>query len=278
MSIAEKLTTIAENQQLVYDAGYTKGNEYGYDYGYSDGFTFGVAEGIAQGFADGIEQGYNAGNQWWLDMIATKIYCDSLFAYSNITTFPDIIIQIPITTSASYMFQKMPNLASPVSIYAPVNISYNQTFRETPNLPEITVESGNVEAYWSYAFYKSGVKKITLMNIRKINNADNMFCDCEKLVEIDADLDFTESASVNRIFNMCVALEKVRFVPGAIKKSISFAFSNKLNEDSLQSIIDGLADLTGGTAQTLTLGGASGNNLTQLQKDAISAKNWTLAY
>lgn len=250
MSIAEKLTTIAENQQRVYDAGYVAGQN-------------------AEGSDDG---------QWWLDMIATKIYCDSLFAYSNITTFPDIIIQMPITTSAAYMFQKMPNLASPVSIYAPVNVSYNQTFRETPNIPEITIESGNIEAVWAYAFYKSGIRKITLRNIGKITNASNMFCDCEKLVEIDADLDITDSADVSRMFNMCVALEKVRFVPGAIKKSISFVFSNKLNEDSMQSIIDGLADLTGGTAQTLTLGGTSGNNLTQSQKDAISAKNWTLAY
>ena len=225
----------------------------------------------------GISAGGNDG-QWWLDMIATKIYCDSLFAYSTIATFPNVVIQMPITTSMAYMFQKMPNLASPVSIYAPAGVSYNQTFRETPNLPEITIEGGNIEANWAYAFYKSGARKITMQNIGKITNADNMFCDCEKLVEIDADLDLTDGASVNRMFNMCVALEKVRFVTGAIKKSISFVYSNKLTLDSLQSIVDGLADLTGATAQTLTLAGASGPKLTDAQKTAISAKNWTLAY
>ena len=34
MSISEKLTTIAENEQKVYDAGYEKGNQAGYDNGY----------------------------------------------------------------------------------------------------------------------------------------------------------------------------------------------------------------------------------------------------
>lgn len=46
MSVAEKLTTIAENQQRVYDAGYAKGQAEGgggsYDEGYEDGKQDGI--------------------------------------------------------------------------------------------------------------------------------------------------------------------------------------------------------------------------------------------
>ena len=46
MSIAEKLTTIAENQQRVYDKGYDKGYFDGEDYGYTDGYNRGYDNAI----------------------------------------------------------------------------------------------------------------------------------------------------------------------------------------------------------------------------------------
>ena len=49
MSIADKLTTVAENQQKVYDAGHTKG----YGEGYSNGHTSGRNEGFVEGYALG---------------------------------------------------------------------------------------------------------------------------------------------------------------------------------------------------------------------------------
>ena len=46
MSIAEKLTTIAENQQRVYDKGYDKGYFDGEDEGYTEGYTRGYDNAI----------------------------------------------------------------------------------------------------------------------------------------------------------------------------------------------------------------------------------------
>ena len=46
----------------------------------------------------------------------------------------------------------------------------------------------------------------------------------------------------------------------------------------MQSIIDGLKDLTGAESQTLTFHSAVGNKLTDTQKATITAKNWTLVY
>jgi hypothetical protein len=73
------------------------------------------------------------------------------------------------------------------------------------------------------------------------------------------------------------SLKEIRFVPSTIICNTYFT-SAVLSDDSIQSIIDGLADLTGSTAQTLTLHATVGAKLTQAQKDAAAAKNWTLVY
>jgi hypothetical protein len=46
----------------------------------------------------------------------------------------------------------------------------------------------------------------------------------------------------------------------------------------MQSIIDHLKDLTGQTPQKLTFHATAGGKLTDVQKAAITAKNWTLVY
>lgn len=59
MSIAEKLTTIAENEQKVYWAGYIDGDAEGYQYGYQDGSE----QGLQIGYTAGKEDGYADGQQ-----------------------------------------------------------------------------------------------------------------------------------------------------------------------------------------------------------------------
>lgn len=97
-------------------------------------------------------------------------------------------------------------------------------------------------------------------------------------IEEIGEMNIPNATNVTNMFNYCLELKRITFVPGCIKISISFSGSNLLDDVSIQSIIDGLADLTGKTAQTLTLHATVGGKLTQAQKDAASAKNWTLAY
>ena len=73
------------------------------------------------------------------------------------------------------------------------------------------------------------------------------------------------------------ALEEIRFA-GTIGNSLEIKDSPVLSDASVQSIIDHLKDLTGATAQTLTLHATVGANMTDEQKAAITAKNWTLVY
>lgn len=77
------------------------------------------------------------------------------------------------------------------------------------------------------------------------------------------------------VFDGAVNLSQIRF-GGVIGSAISFADCSKLSNDSVQSVIDCLKDLTGATAQTLTFHATVGAALTEEQKAAIAAKNWII--
>lgn len=109
-------------------------------------------------------------------------------------------------------------------------------------------------------------------------NMSRAFYRRSALREILGEFDLTNCTSLANTFTNCYALETIRFKAGTIKIGIEFVASPNLTDESIQSIIDGLADLTGGTAQTLTLNATVGAKLTDEQKAAASAKNWTIAY
>lgn len=123
------------------------------------------------------------------------------------------------------------------------------------------------------------LKKLTLnVDTQKSTSFSTSFDRLQALEIIDGTpLNFT-SATVISGFYQCYALKEVRVVANTIKVSFSMQHSDKLSTDTIQSIIDGLADLTGGTAQTLTLHATVGAKLTDEQKATITAKNWTLVY
>lgn len=100
------------------------------------------------------------------------------------------------------------------------------------------------------------------------------------LVEIIGALDFSSVSgnyALNGTFSQCGALKEIRFVAGSIPKTLSINNSSLLSDNSIQSIIDGLKDMTGATAQTLYLHSTVKAKLTEEQTAAITAKNWNLA-
>lgn len=86
------------------------------------------------------------------------------------------------------------------------------------------------------------------------------------------------SQRVVQSFIACNSLENLTITSGLIGKDASFSYCSKLSAESVQNIIDHLADLTGATAQTLTFHATVGAKLTDAQKATITAKNWTLVY
>lgn len=125
----------------------------------------------------------------------------------------------------------------------------------------------------------STLKRITLnLDFSNCNSFSAMFNGLTALEIIDGNhLDISKSTNNGAAFSGNYALKEVRFVPLCINKQISFYHSSQLSDVSIQSIIDGLADLTGTTSQTLTLHVDVKAKLTEDQITAITSKNWTLA-
>ena len=109
-------------------------------------------------------------------------------------------------------------------------------------------------------------------NCARFNNA---FTNLRALETIDGTpFNLSSAISVLNMFSYCYELKEVRFVENSIPLSISFSWCDKISTDTIQSIIDGLADLTGGTTQTLTLHSTVYQNLTSEQMVQIMNKNW----
>ena len=77
-------------------------------------------------------------------------------------------------------------------------------------------------------------------------------------------------------FNRTYSLKNLHF-EGVIGVSVNLQSSSLLSEESVQSVIDCLKDLTGQTTQTLTFHADVKAKLTDEQIASITSKNWTLA-
>lgn len=145
------------------------------------------------------------------------------------------------------------------------------------------------------------VKHLTVNCQNTITDAQRMFAGADSYLErVTFNVDFSKAALTSTFWNMqnlqvidgapmdlsgmrasnyfpsylCPKLREVRVVPGSLKVSTTIPSSTVLSAESKQSIVDGLADLTGQATQTLTL--HANIALTDDQKATISSKNWTL--
>lgn len=209
-----------------------------------EGYQKGVAEAEAKSF--------------WTKYIGT---CNSLFLKSVFPSNTELTFELPsICLTVLQMFQETKNLvsvkltgtASGTSCHAQGMFRYNYSIKKV-DLSECYFPFGD----WYMAFHS-----------------------CTSLEEIIGELDDCRVWTNNftNAFSSCVKLREVRFAEGAIFQSISLVNSANLSDASIQSIIDGLEDLTGASAKTLTFHADVGAKLTEAQKAAITAKNWTLVY
>lgn len=154
----------------------------------------------------------------------------------------------------------------------------------TINAPKITIYIGDSCVDISRAFagngQTEGLKTIEIIgDTSKITTFNRTFYWRIALEEIICELDFSSASDVNSMFAYSSTLKEVRFKPNTLSLSISFAQCSSLSTESVDSIIDGLADLTGGTAQTLTV---YPNIKVMIEHDPerlakVTGKNWNLA-
>lgn len=139
------------------------------------------------------------------------------------------------------------------------------------------------------------------IDFSKGTNFNNLFYYCWDLRELPT-IDCTNCTALIGVFGQCGSLKKIGCfkirqdgsntftspflackkleditIDGVIGSNISFGDAPLLITASVQSIITSLKDLTGGTAQTLTLHADVKAKLTDAQRAQITAKNWTLA-
>lgn len=126
----------------------------------------------------------------------------------------------------------------------------------------------NFEAMFDSA---SNIEEINLTSTANGTTFYRAFIYCGNLKKIST-LDLSNCTNTERMFEGCYKLENISFVLKTIKISISIPSANLTNE-SIQSVIDGLATVE--TAQTLTL--HANLKILQSQVDSANAKGWTVA-
>lgn len=111
----------------------------------------------------------------------------------------------------------------------------------------------------------------------KLSNATVLFNGRTSLEEVIGELDFSRIIDIqeqNSPFTRCTSLAEIRFTKESIKYNLSFKQSSKLSDESIQSILDGLANVS--TTQTLDLNSEVYAKLTEEQKQSATDKGWTI--
>lgn len=105
----------------------------------------------------------------------------------------------------------------------------------------------------------------------------HMFYNQQFLENINGEIDFTKisaTTGTELMFYACNNLKEVRFTKESLKYKLQMAQSGSLSLESLQSIIDGLGNVT--TTSTLSLNSTAYNKLTEEQKQSATDKGWTI--
>ena len=145
------------------------------------------------------------------------------------------------------------------------------TFDNCRNIKFLDFEDWNVSKVNNYNGMCRACTSLEKVNITKWNilptaNLGSMFHSCLKLNSLVGDYTIDEVISNN------ITIYK------GYKNSIScFTGSDNINRASLRALINGLADLTDTTTQTLTLGATLRAKLTEEDIAIATAKNWTIA-
>lgn len=177
-------------------------------------------------------------------------------------------------------FTDIPNVVANIPNFNGKNI--NAMFNLTTNLETVKLICNirDVAMETTTAFYSS--RTLRVIDLSEFNTlfstVTSTFGSCVSLEEIIGTISFAGTSPFTNTFGQCDKLREIRIAENCISKNISFSACSLLSIDSVNSIIGGLVDLTGGTQQTLTFHKTVGGNLTDEQKAIITAKNWGLVY
>lgn len=164
-----------------------------------------------------------------------------------------------------------------------VNGNISNTFYGCSSLEEVSLINIPERAIDCSSFFSLApniipdkMKKITFSPKVKVTRITLGFDGRYSLQTIVGELDFSECEPTRQQnpFNGCTSLIEVRFTPESIKQNLAFTQSSQLSDESIQSILDGLANVT--ETRTLTLHSEVYAKLTEEQKQSATDKGWTI--
>jgi hypothetical protein len=244
---------MAAKVETVYSSGRSIGVDEGMVLGRQEGYSYGKAEGIEQGkqaeydaFWDAYQQNGNRADYTLAFAENTSVW---ILGGSYKPKYP----LRPKNAHQMYYGSRMQWAA---------HEAYPVDFSECTDF------------YLFFAY--SAIDRLGVIDMSKATRTVNAFQGCNSLHTIDKLISSQDTAFHNSTFTTTQKLANITF-EGVIGQSISLANSPLLTNASVQSIIDHLKDLTGATAQTLTLHADVKANLTDGQLATITGKNWSVA-
>ena len=208
------------------------------------------------GFVDGINAIESGGGDFealWYEMSKEIKSLNGLFYESQlIKKFPKG--EYDEVTDANSCFQYSSLEEIDFYLNLPVCTKASRMFADTPNL-----------------------KRIVGISIPKVSGPQQMFSNSAiEVIEEPLDASAITIRAAKLDFDGCDNLREIRFVGNCLLFKITFS-SPYLSDESIQSIIGGLKDLTGATAEDLVLHTDVKAKLTEEQIATITSKNWNLA-
>ena len=237
----EKLVRIAENEQRVYDAGYSRGNDAGYD------------EGLEIGAEDGYNRAYGEIEHLNAELEQT-LYGTDTGGKSQYDEFWDAYQQNGNLTDYRYAFAGkgwtsklfkpkydiVPSGANATYIFYSTNISGDLV--ELLEAQGIELNFANASSFANTFNSAYNITRVGTIGSEIATSFNNCFIYCSALKTIDKII-CNSNTTFNSTFNSCPALANIIF-EGEIGNNINFA-DCPLTENSAWSVGNALADLGG---------------------------------
>lgn len=201
---------------------------------------------------------------------------DVVEAFKGCTLLTEIgNINAPLVTNLKDMFNGCTNLKTIGVLSIPKVQTFSYPFYNCKTLESI--EQFNISSATNLAslFTQSNnLKSIDFVNsTSKVTNFSGLFAG-KTVLETVKGLDLSSATNLVSMFASCSNLKNITFVENSIKINFNLGSSSLLSDESIQSLINGLATVE--TAQNLTIHSDVATKLTDEQKATISSKNWNI--
>lgn len=280
VSFAEANRTFSVEFGEAIDIGVSDYNT-GYQHGYIDGETEGFLHGWNEGYDTGYLEGKDESKEPVIESLTitengTYTAPEGVDGYSPVTVnvpMPDDLFKYSTKIEGQFIRAAFPEgyeltLAVPNAL-----TSLTEFIRQTTGLRKVTLNIPLTQSYKPtyFAYRNTDIEEIVFHDNIKFTDLTYFVSQASSLVKIAGVMDLSESTNNANGFTSCPSLKEVRFKEGTITKSISFNSSSQLSDASIDSIVDGLASVSG---QTLTLNSSVLERLSAEQKATISGKGW----